>query len=219
MDEIEDLIRLLVEAPAEEPPLTRPRELLERIAIEKAVTGDQPPKEAAVPPAEPTPPRQSLGAVANPKTAMPDVPFMAVPTDIMPSSVPPVAPRVQPAVYGRESVVMTPEMFTARSVTPRLLESMAAMPATANVPTPRSVAMVSPKARVEVVVPAAYPIDPSKLFAAADNLKPPPPPEPVQFKSPFGGIDSDGIETSEQLAVRSWQETRGIDQTDQRSPL
>ena len=40
MDEIADLIRTLAEKPASEPPLSRPKDLLEQRGVEKAIRAD-----------------------------------------------------------------------------------------------------------------------------------------------------------------------------------
>ncbi len=68
MDEIADLIRLLASSPAEEAPLTRPKEMLDRIAIERAVNEGIVPYGPAVPPATPT---EVIRSPGNEAVAMP----------------------------------------------------------------------------------------------------------------------------------------------------
>lgn len=90
MDEISDLIRLLAEAPMEEPPMSRPKDLLDRIALERVVSEGVQPVGKAVPDAQPSnkipamgvtaipaEPQTQIGATANPKTGVPDVPIQA----------------------------------------------------------------------------------------------------------------------------------------------
>lgn len=77
MDEILRLIRLLVEAPAEEPMLERPAELRDRILLDEASRSTA--AQVAGTPAQPIPPVNNTGPTANVSPTMVAVGPMAIP--------------------------------------------------------------------------------------------------------------------------------------------
>lgn len=219
MDEIEDLIRLLVEAPAEGPALERPKELLDRIAMEKAVAGEAEPKGPAVPPASPVSPVQTRGMMADPKTGVPVISAQVVPTSPYVESIAPVVPALAPKEARPAVTVMTPEMFSARSVTPSLTEAVSAVPAEIRKREATSVAAVSPTARVEMVVPAAFPFDIQQAFRVVDEMRPPAPPADILAPQDFPSMDTSDVESTAEYTARSFYRSTGVDQTEERSPL
>lgn len=219
MDEIEDLIRLLVEAPAEGPALDRPKELLDRVAMERAISGESEPKGPAVAPAEPVASAPSFGMKADPKTGMPFVSSQVVPVSPYIESSPPAIPAVPPREHGAPVTVMTPEMFSARAVTPSLTEAVSGMPAEIRQSQSVSVASVTPTARVEMIVPPAFPFDVREAFQAADELTPPPPPSDPLAPQDFPRMDTSDVESTSELVARAFYRANGTDQTDERSPL
>lgn len=142
MDEIADLIRLLAEAPAEEAPMFRPKEFLDRLAIEKVAQEGIRPEGPAVPDADaksnesltgtpskfnlsppgehnqanPTPAPMQVGAAASPTTGMPEIgmPVRAYTTEAFRGTV--AAPRTLDAIAGTVAA-------------PRALDAIAGMPA------------------------------------------------------------------------------------------
>lgn len=302
MDEIADLIRLLAEAPAEEPALSRPKELLDRIAIERAAQEGVVPAGPAVPDAKPKPKlqdsiqpsqptlagtvpgrsaephvtSQTVGATANPKTGIPEArlavqlnppevlsgrpanPRLAELVAGMPAEVSPgqasagVAATAQPSTPSpgrpahpvlaeqdtgrtimpnqRDPVagvlaqfkantpeakpfvkVMAPETFNGRMATPRLLEAIAGMPAEIrDRQTNIAVAQVTPKARVTVVVPPAFPWDPKEAFSAVDEqLQLPPRQSSPELRDLRVSPVAEALESTEAFVARSYQQLEG----------
>lgn len=155
MDEIADLIRLLAEAPAEEAPMARPKEFLDRLAIERVARGGIQPEGPAVPaaevslqgpmagtpaqfnlsqpeadsPANPAPPPVQFGAVADPRTGVPDIgmPVRVYSTEAFWG----MAASPEPPVTSTGTVA-APEFLdtiTGTAATPESLETIAGMPA------------------------------------------------------------------------------------------
>lgn len=224
MDEISDLIRLLAAAPAEEAPMTRPKEMLDRIAIERAVREGVVPAGPAVPGAEarpaelitgpptsPVAPRESRGnpsqfnfpkqgsqAGANPRVNQVQMGLTANPR----TGIPNVPMDVK---------VMSPETFIGRVATPKILTAMAGMPSQPKGgETFTGVASPTPRSQVTITVPPAFPIDPQQAFDAADEqLNVPPRPRSIEARGIRSDQDDAPLESTEAYVARSYQAVDG----------
>jgi len=245
MDEIADLIRLLAEAPAEEPPMLRPKSLLDRVQIEKVANegvvqpGPAVPNASPVPKEEapgrrssfkftapevgrlagPAPKQDEVGAVASPSTAVPAVP---VQTSVklredLPGvlALPKTATAVpdgtsKPLQPGRDHIV-SPETFAGRTATPKIAESIRAVPASIrNRETVTAVGQVNPKTQVTVSVPPAFPYDPQEAFAAVDDmLNLPPQTQGVKGRQILAPANTDDLESTEAYVARKYREREG----------
>jgi len=211
MDEIADLIRLLAEAPAEEAPMYRPKEFLDRLAIEKVAQEGIHPEGPAVPdadakpnevvpgipprfnlsppgeykPANPDPATIQFGAVADPKTGVPDI--------------------------GMPVRTYTSETFMGMVATPKILDAIAGMPASPQEVGDRiGIANPSPRSEVTITVPPAFPMDPKEAFSMVDEqLSLPPQQEPKVFREISANTEDLVLESTEALVARSYQALEG----------
>jgi hypothetical protein len=211
MDEIADLIRLLAEAPAEEPPMSRPREFLNRIAIEKVAQEGVTPEGPAVPlaawnfqkpvtggPADPSSPPPALGAVANPRTGIPVAGTPAIPMPVEVTSVGPAK-------------VMAPETFTALTATPVILDRIAGLPAEVRQrETVSAVASPTPRARVTITVPPAFQDVYQDLFTAVDEeLDLPPRQSSAVTREIRANVSDLKLESTEAFVARAYESFEG----------
>lgn len=211
MIEIEGLIRLLAEAPSEDAPMTRPKELLDRVAIERVAQEGVVQPGPAVPNAKASPsqtitgvqskfnfqqpamgapasllqPQRTTGATADPNTGMPSIDM-------------PVK-------------VMSPETFMGRVATPKILEAIAGMPAERRQQeTVIGVASPSPRAQVTISVPPAFPIDPKEAFSIVDEqLELPPRQTSTPVREIRANLDDLKLESTEAFVARSYQGNEG----------
>lgn len=100
MDEIADLIRLWAEAPAEEPPMSRPREFLSRVAIEKVAQEGVVQPGPAVPNAQPKSTSTDAGPDALVKTNPVDPGRPSIANLLTPEMIRPAAPIVPDGQVG-----------------------------------------------------------------------------------------------------------------------
>lgn len=196
MDDVLSLIRLLAATSVEDSPLARNRDLTEGVKREETVRDGIIPEGNAAAPAEPIPPRDALGtgvkwivpakitgpeafpvppntqsigpaspnpiqAVsvegANPRTGMPVVLMPAEVRTVEPASAPPAR-------------VMAPETFLGQSATPSILKAIAGSPAEIRERSDvQGVAYPTPKTRVTITVPPAFPVDPTEAFSRVDE--------------------------------------------------
>ena len=220
MAEIEDLIRLLVEAPAEDSPLARPKEFLDRLAQEKVAKEGIVPEGPATTPLTPQSSQPQVGAVANPKTAMPQVDTVASPVPIERAPGTPSYLKPMDLSVDAPAITMAPVTASARQATPKILEAISGIPAAIRMREPVAAAAATPKSRVEVVVPPAFPFDPAEMFAAADATQPPRPQEPpLSREFPLQPSDTDDLESTEAYVARSFMEREGNHQQFERWSL
>lgn len=224
MDEISDLIRLLAEAPMEEPPMSRPKDLLDRIALERVVSEGVQPVGNAVPEASPTSVVTEVGAVADPKTGMPDIPVQvnvsqsekipgrpAVPnkTEVVAGRT--VDPKPQRPMKVGEARVVSPETAAGRVATPKILDTIAGLPAAMkDKQSFTGQAQVTPRTQVTVTVPPNFPLDPKEIFSIVDDLIQLPPRQDVtgarDLRVPMSTGD---LESTESFVARSFMANEG----------
>lgn len=218
MDEIADLIRLLAEAPAEEAPMSRPKEMLDRIAIEKAVREGIVPTGPAVPGAVAVPPERVSGQQTEPPQAAVSPGRPSQFNFRTQESQRPAEPRGATAdpITGMPNIpvkvqVMSPETFMGRVATPQILQAIAGMPANPQQNETRiGVANPSPRAQVTISVPPAFPIDPLKAFAAVDReIDLPPRQSPIPVREIPANLMDLQLESTEALVARSYQALEG----------
>jgi hypothetical protein len=224
MDEIADLIRLLAEAPAEEPPMTRPRELLDRISIERVAQEGVVPAGPAVPDARPAQREEAsgqpsrwkfqapqVGPVAGPNQSQPVVGMTANPKTGIPEWNTSASPRPSEPVSAPPAKVMSPETFAARVATPKLLEQIAGMPAGVRQrETVTAVASPTPKSQVTITVPPAFQDTYRDLFTAVDEqLDLPPRPMSSAVREIRANMSDLSLESTEAFVSRSYQDVEG----------
>lgn len=224
MDEISDLIRLLAEAPMEEPPMSRPKDLLDRISLERVVSEGVQPVGNVVPYAEPTPPQTAVGATANPRTAIPDVPVAVNVSQLERIPGRPANPQKSEVVAGRtvtpkpqqpmkigEARVMSPETMAGRVATPRILDTLAGIPA--GLKEKQSFtgqAQVTPRSQVTVTVPPNFPLNPKEIFSVVDDLIQLPPRQDVSGARDIRvPISTGDLESTESYVARSFMANEG----------
>jgi hypothetical protein len=224
MDEISDLIRLLAEAPMEEPPMSRPKDLLDRISLERVVSEGVQPLGNAVPEASPTNTSKEVGAVANPKTGMPDIPVQVSVSQLETIPGRPAVPNKTEVVAGRtvnpkpqqpmkvgEARVFSPETVTGRVATPKILDTIAGLPASMkDRQSTTGQAQVTPRAQVTVTVPPNFPLDPKEIFSVVDDLIQLPPRQDVSgardLRAP---MSTSNLESTEAFVARSFRANEG----------
>lgn len=191
--------------------MTRPKSLLDQVAIEKVVSeGIQQPGPAVPdakvqakpvapgqpsllarlaqdygPQATPKPPVVNPGATANPRTAVPDVPVQAW--------------------------VTTPERFLGQLATPKIAEAIAGVPANVREKqTTVGQAAPTPRSQVTVVVPPAFPMDVQKAFADVDDvMRTNDAVRPIQKRDITPSTFDLKLESTEELVARSYQSLEG----------
>lgn len=234
MDEIADLIRLLAEAPAEEAPMTRPKELLDRVAIERVAQQGVVQPGPAVPDArvntattetgaqpEPKPPRPVSINPSRFNFRQPESIVGAMPNPVQQvkgmtanprTGIPNVDVQVKVTPFNTATTVasMAPETFNARVATPQMLESIAGMPASVRQQeTLVAVASPTPRSQVTITVPPAFPVDPKEAFSAVDEqVQLPPRPDPIQ-RDIRANFDDLQLESTEAFVSRSFQSMEG----------
>lgn len=224
MEEISDLIRLLAEAPMEEPPMSRPKDLLDRIALERVVSEGVQPIGNVVPYAEPAPPQTAVGAAANPRTAIPDIPVAVNVSQLERIPGRPANPQKSEVVAGRtvtpkpqqpmkigEARVMSPETMAGRVATPRILDTLAGIPA--GLKEKQSFtgqAQVTPRSQVTVTVPPNFPLNPKEIFSVVDDLIQLPPRQDVSGARDIRvPISTGDLESTESYVARSFMANEG----------
>ena len=197
MDEIADLIRLLAEAPAEEAPMTRPKELLDRLAIERAVQEGVVQPGPAVPDAEPKYQSQTTGTTASPIAPSPTggVPSRiniqqpltsspASPVAGMPSVGQPASPSSTQTQTGAtanpktgipdvpvEVQVQSPTQFAGQPAPVHPVEAVAGMPAQPVVGQPEFQKQAAARSGSAQTGPAASPTQPTMETQRAAEAK------------------------------------------------
>lgn len=237
MDEISDLIRLLAEAPMEEPPMSRPKDLLDRIALERVVSeGVQQPGKA-VPDAKPSDKipamgvtaipastQTQVGAVANPKTGVPEIPVNVNISQLERIPGRPAAPSKSEVVAGRtvnprpqqpmqvgDAKVMAPETMAGRVATPQILDTIAGVPAALKERQSfTGQAQVTPRSQVTVTVPPNFPLNPKEIFSVVDDLIQLPPRQDVSGARDIRVQRTTGdLESTEAYVARSFMANEG----------
>lgn len=232
MDEIADLIRLLAESPLEEPPMTNPKQLIDRFKMEQVanegvvqpgnVVPDAVPRPqevvsgATVAPsminpesvlnAQPKETQRSKGATADPRTGMPEV---VRPVDVRTGTVDASPPAIPRRLAGDQQVV---SMATAvgRTATPRILEAISGATAEAKRATIEATAMVTPRASATIVVPPAFPMDPKEAFMIVDDVELPPWQDPPQARTIRAApMDPDNVQSSEDFVAKAYVNLEG----------
>lgn len=219
MEETLDLIRLLAAAPAEEPPLSRPADLMAQMKEEKIVREGVQPAGPAVPDAQPNPspgvlgpnvhwreaphqpgtqsnlkvPERIEGQYADPRIAAPNVPVE-------------VSIKTQEPVYVEPVRVMSPETVFGRSATPYVLAAIEGLPSEVKARGPvTAVANPNPQSQVTITVPPAFPIDPTEAFAQADSeIELPPRPGRLPQRD-LGPLLPDPSESTEAEVAAAYQ--------------
>lgn len=217
--------------------MTRPKSLLDQVAIEKVVSeGIQQPGPAVpdakvqtkpVAPGQPSllarlaqdygpqaTPRQpvvSSGAVANPQTAIHDVSAPAVPKQPVVSPGATANPRTAIPDVPVQAWVTTPERFLGQLATPKIAEAIAGVPA--NVREKQATvgqAAPTPRSQVTVVVPPAFPMDVQKAFADVDDvMRTNDAVRPIQKRDITPSTFDLKLESTEELVARSYQSLEG----------
>lgn len=204
--------------------MTRPKDLLDRIALERVVSEGVQPVGKVVPYAEPVPPQTTIGAAANPKTGMPDVPVQVdvSQTEVIPGR--PAVPNKAEVVAGRsvspkpqqpmrvgEARVFSPETAAGRVATPKILDAIAGVPAALkDKQSYTGQAQVTPRTQVTVTVPPNFPLDPKEIFSVVDDLIQLPPRQDTS-----GARDlrvprtTDDLESTEAFVARSFMANEG----------
>lgn len=186
MDEIADLIRLLAEAPAEEAPMSRPKELLDRLAIERAVQEGVVQPGAAVPDADPKYQSQMVGTTASPTVPsatggvpskinlrQPTIGSSASPIAGMPTAGQAASPSPTQTQIGAtanpktgipdvpvEVQIQSPAQFAGRPAPVRSVEAVAGMPAQPTVGQAESQSPAAVRPGSAQTGPAASPTQP-----------------------------------------------------------
>ena len=183
MDEIADLIRLLAERPASEPPLSRPKELLEQRSIERAIQTEplslDKQTEAALP-AIKAQSQEAPAVVARPEQSegpLPQLQPKAVGQEEQADPARPTADTGLPSVVAQNlqsthvpAGAMPALRFIGKAATPSLLQAYRGAPAEARSKGPITVeANVSPAVKVQMVIPPALPFDPEAMFNQGDE--------------------------------------------------
>lgn len=197
MDDVLSLIRLLAATSVEESPLARNRDLTEGVKREEIVREGIIPEGDAAAPAELKPPRDALGPgvqwITPPKVKGDEAwpvppqtvsiegadPRTGIPVALMPAQVKPLEPASIPPAR-----VMAPETFLGQTATPQILRAIAGSPAEIRERTDvQGVAYPTPKTRVTITVPPAFPVDPTEAFSRVDEeLNLPPRPQTPQAR-------------------------------------
>lgn len=192
MDDVLSLIRLLAATSVEESPLARNRDLTEGVKREEIVREGLIPEGDAVPQADLRPPRDALGPgvkwVVPPKAKGDEAwpvppqtvsiqgadPRTGIPIALMPAEVKPLEPASAPPVR-----VMAPETFLGQTATPQILQAISGAPAAVRERSDvQGVAYPTPRTRVTITVPPAFPVDPTEAFSRVDEeLSLPPRPQ------------------------------------------
>lgn len=237
MDEISDLIRLLAEAPMEEPPMSRPKDLLDRIALERVVSEGVQPVGKAVPDAKPsdkipamgvsavpTQQQTQIGATANPKTGIPEVPVQVSVSQLEKIPGRPAVPSKTEVVAGRtvnpkpqqpmkvgEARVFSPETMAGLVATPKILDTIAGLPAAMKEKQSfTGQAQVTPRAQVTVTVPPNFPLNPKDIFTVVDDLIQLPPRQDVSGARDLRvPITTGNLESTESFVARSFMANEG----------
>jgi hypothetical protein len=208
MDEIPDLIRLLAEAPMEEPPMSRPKDLLDRMAVERVVKEGVNPAGPAVESAKPSSSPQYVATQAKPQSNEPRLGAVADVNTATPQiGMPVTVKQVQPFVVGEARVAAVTTM-AGRAATPSIIEQIVGMPASAKGRAVEVTASPTPKTNVTVVVPPALPFDPAQAFKEVDSVELPPWKESDRSILPFK-TDQANLESTEQLVARSYIANEG----------
>lgn len=237
MIEIEGLIRLLAEAPAEDAPMTRPKELLDRVAIERVAQEGVVQPGPAVPNAkvstaqmvmgarpEPNPSQTttgvpsrfnfqqpSLGPTANPIQQIQSEGQTAKATQPQRTTGATADPKTGMPSMDMPVKVMAPETFMGRVATPKILDAIAGMPAERRQrETVVGVASPNPRTQVTISVPPAFPIDPKEAFSIVDEqLELPPRQDPIHPREIRANLDDLQLESTEAFVARSYQQNEG----------
>lgn len=237
MIEIEGLIRLLAEAPAEDAPMTRPKELLDRVAIERVAQEGVVQSGPVVPNAkvntaqtvtgarpEPNPSQQLSGVpsrfnfqtplsgpIANPIQQIQMEGQAAKATQPQRTTGATADPKTGMPSMDMPVKVMAPETFMGRVATPKILEAIAGMPAERRQrETVVGVASPNPRTQVTISVPPAFPIDPKEAFSTVDGqLELPPRQDPINPREIRANLDDLQLESTEAFVARSYQNNEG----------
>ena len=217
--------------------MSRPKDLLDRIALERVVSEGVQPVGKAVPDAKPSdkiptmgvtavPAQQQtqVGAAANPRTGMPDVP---VQVDVSQTEVIPgrpavankaevvagrsVSPKPQQPMKVGEARVFSPETVAGRVATPRILDAIAGVPAALKEKQSYTgQAQVTPRAQVTVTVPPNFPLDPKEIFSVVDDLiQLPPRQDTTGARDLRVPLSTGDLESTEAFVARSFMANEG----------
>lgn len=203
--------------------MSHPKELLDRVAIERVAQAGVRPQGPAVPeaspktlvpfsrqpaspvvsenitqtPARPAQPPVEFGAVADPVTA---VPVVGMPADVRP-----VEPVTQPPA--RPVGVTT---FAGAAATPSLIQQIVGIPAEVRRAGPvEVVASPSPEVRVTVTVPPALPFAPEEALRMVDEQLSLPPWRMIGTKFDIAAPGEEDLESTEAYVARSYQQHSG----------
>lgn len=171
MDEIADLIRLLAEAPAEEAPMTRPKEMLDRIAMERAVTQGLTPEGQAVPSALAKPSEIVFGMPTNIAQSPMESINAEDPVPMVPQFGAAAEPRNSVTEYGSAAVPQEVISRSAAAATPRESIPQAEAAAIPREPVSQSGAMAGLKEFTSGSAATAAPREPAFQSGAMAGLK------------------------------------------------
>jgi hypothetical protein len=208
----------------EEPPMSRPKDLLERISLERVVSEGVQHVGQVAPDAVPAQQQTQVGGLANPKTGVPDIPLQVDVAQLEEIPGRPATPNKSEVVAGRsvtpkpqqpmkvgEARVFSPETMTGRVATPKILDTIAGLPAALREKqTSTGQAQVTPRAQVTVTVPPNFPLNPKDIFTVVDDLIQLPPRQDVS-----GARDlrvskaSSDLESTEAYVARSFMDNEG----------
>lgn len=217
--------------------MSRPKDLLDRIALERVVSeGVQQPGKA-VPDAKPSDKipamgltavpastQQQVGAVANPKTGIPEIPVdvnvsqleripgrPATPSKAETVAGRTVSPRSQQPMKVGDARVMAPETMAGRVATPRILDTIAGIPAALkDKQSYTGQAQVTPRSQVTITVPPNFPLNPKEIFSVVDDLIQLPPRQDVSSARDIRVQRTvDDLESTESYVARSFMANEG----------
>lgn len=204
--------------------MSRPKDLLDRIALERVVSEGVQPVGNVVPYAEPVPSQTVVGATANPRTAVPEVPVdvSVVQSERIPGR--PASPSKSEVVAGRsvspkpqqpmrvgEARVFSPETMAGRVATPKILDTIAGVPAAMKEKQSLTgQAQVTPRSQVTVTVPPNFPLNPKEIFSAVDDLIQLPPRQDVSGARDIRvPLTTGNLESTESYVARSFMANEG----------
>lgn len=204
--------------------MSRPKELLDRIAMERVVSEGVQGVGKVAPDATPREQQAQVGAVADPRTAIPDVPVQTSVTSTEKIPGRPAVPNKAEVVAGRaitpkpqqpmqvgEARVFSPETMAGRVATPKILDTIAGVPAAMKEKQSfTGQAQVTPRTQVTVTVPPNFPLDPKEIFTVVDDLINLPPRQDISGARDLRAPRTSGnLESTEAYVARSFMASEG----------
>lgn len=231
MDDIVDLIRSLATTPAGESPLDDPMELIQSRMFSETVHDTLDRGVVSAPQASVNTPVTAAGEPAHITPRIADSREQADPAMRVNNRGPAVdvatpraylAPQAQVQDPGKASgqpAVAVPLLrFVGQQATPAMIRAYEGQPADVRMRQPTTVgAQASPAIKTTMVIPPAFPYDPSELFAQVDEVinsgSPPPPVRDLATLLPLH------MQSSEQLVAHAFFQHEGGRQTLERFSL